>query len=317
MDIRSEQNHKMTNEQNPATGVAAKIAAAKIVVGVDGSDPSISALRWAAYEALRRNADVLAVSCYSVPIYGSPEGAVYTTPNEDVDMFKDSADVVVARAIAQVAEIDPHLVVDTLTEMSPAAVAISDAARGDDEIVVGATGHGTFMHGLLGSVSLSVVHRSHVPVIVVPVKADVDAGPTMRKIVVGLDGSAESAHALDWAYAEAELSGAELTAVHAWIYPYTGQGEPRMQMQLDAMEELKASLETLGPRLIGGTIHVHPKLIELSPAEALLDEAQDADLVVVGSRGRGALRASLLGSVSRTIVQHATCPVAIIRLPET
>jgi nucleotide-binding universal stress UspA family protein len=293
-----------------------KVGAPKIVVGVDGSDPSNAALRWAVYEARRRNADVLVVSSYNVALYGSPEGAMYPA-GEDVDACKQEARAIIARAIAFVAEIDPRLAVEGRTTTSPAAVAIAEAALAGDEIVVGATSHGGFMEGVLGSVAASVVHRSHVPVVVVPAKSVTDAGPTMRKIVVGLDGSPASLDALEWAYAEAIVSGADLTAVHGWIYPYPGPrtsvSEPRTQMQLDAMEELKSSLESLGPRLVAGLIHVHPKLIEHSPAESLLDEAKDADLLVVGSRGRGALRSSLLGSVSRTVAQHAACPVVIVR----
>ena len=288
----------------------------KIIVGVDGSDPSIEALRWAAYEARRRDASVLTVSCYSVAVYGSPEGAVYPT-HEDMGMFKEAAADVVGRAAEIVAEIDPQIVIDGVTTMSAAAVAISESADAGDEIVVGATGHSGFIDGLLGSVAMSVIHRAHVPVVVVPAKPAVDPGPTMRKIVVGLDGSPGSLQALEWAYGEALLSGAELTAVHGWAYPYAGPrtsvSEPRTLMQLDAMEELKSSLESLGARLTSGPIHVHAKLVEQSPAEALLDEGKDADLIVVGSRGRGALRSALLGSVSRTVIQHTLCPVAVIR----
>ena len=289
----------------------------RIIVGVDGSGPSIVALRWAAYEARRRNADILVVSCYDIPVYGSPEGAVYTS-TEDVNAIKEGATSIIVRATEIVAEIDAHLVVDGTTAMSPAASAISESAGPHDEIVVGATGHGGgFMDGLLGSVALNIIHRSHVPVIVVPANPTTEVGPAMKKIVVGVDGSPGSLEALEWAYGEALVSGSDLTAVHGWIYPYAGTrsgvSEPRTQMQLDAMEELKTSLESLGPRMTGGSIHVHARLVEQSPAEALLEESKDADLVVVGSRGRGALRASLLGSVSRTVVQHATCPVAVIR----
>ena len=263
---------------------------------------------------------MVAVSCYSVPVYGSPEGAVYPTP-DDIDMFRESATAVIERAAQTVADIDPAIVVEGVSAMAPATIAISDAARPGDEIVVGATGHTGVIDGLLGSVAMSVVHRSHVPVIIVPAKPVAEIGPTMKKIVVGVDGSPASLQALEWAYNEALVSGAELTAVHGWIYPYSGAhtsvSEPRTQMQLDAMEELKASLESLGPRLSGGSLHVHARLVEQSPAEALLEESKDADLVVVGSRGRGAVRSTLLGSVSRTVAQHATCPVAVIRLSES
>lgn len=309
----------MTKNVDAKEIVANKIVANKIVVGVDGSDPSIAAVGWAAYEARRRNAAVLVVSCYSVPVYGGPEGATYPR-HEDLEMYKAGADAVISRAIEEVAEISPEVVVDGISAMSPAAIEIAECAQAGDEIVVGATGYTGFMDGMLGSVALSVVHRSHVPVIVVPAKPAVEIGSTMHKIVVGVDGSAGSLQALEWAYGQAVLTGAELTAVHGWIYPYTGSrtsvSEPRTDMQLDAMEELKTSLESLEPRLSGGSVHVHAKLVELSPAEALLAEAGDADLLVVGSRGRGALRSALLGSVSRTVVHHATCPVAIIRQPD-
>jgi nucleotide-binding universal stress UspA family protein len=288
----------------------------RIIVGVDGSPPSIGALRWAAFEARRRNAEIFVVSCFRVPVFGSPEGAVYPSP-DDIALFEESASEIVGRAIKIVAEIDPEIAFDSLTDMAPAAVAIADAARPGDEIVVGATGHTGGIDGLLGSVAMSVVHRSRVPVIVVPGTPAVEAGPSMKKIVVGVDGSPPSLHALEWAYNEAVVSGAELTAVHGWIYPYVGErtsvSEPRTQMQLDAMEELKASLESLGPRLTSGSLHIHARLLERSPAEALLEESKDADLVVIGSRGRGALRAALLGSVSRTVAQHASCPAAVIR----
>jgi nucleotide-binding universal stress UspA family protein len=287
----------------------------RIIVGVDGSDPSIVALRWAAFEARRRNADVLVVSCYEAPVYGSPEGAVFPAV-DDIGAITEGEAGVVGRAAALVAEIDPHLVVDGLASTSPPATAISEAAQPGDEIVVGASGHAGFMEGVLGSVTLNVVHRSHVPVIVVPSEPFTPPAASMKKIVVGVDGSPASLQALEWAYGEALVAGADLTAVHGWMYPYGRRGSesgPRTQMQLDAMEELKASLESLGPRMTGGSIHVHARLLEESPAEALLDESKDADMMVVGSRGRGALRASLLGSVSRTVVQHSKCPVAVVR----
>ena len=77
----------------------------RIIVGVDGSAPSIVALRWAAFEARRRKAEMVAVSCYSVPVYGSPEGAVYPTP-DDIDMFRESATAIVERDAQTVADID-------------------------------------------------------------------------------------------------------------------------------------------------------------------------------------------------------------------
>lgn len=309
----------MTNDKTSTGTNTSKIVAQKIVVGVDGSEASLSALTWAAYEAQRRSAAMLVVSCYSVPMYGGTMGVVSPT-SEDLEVFKAGADAVVARATELVAEIDPQLVVEGLVEMSAAPATIVHAARAGDEIVVGSTGHTGFMDGLLGSVATGVIHRSHVPVVVVPTKWLAEAGPRMRKFVVGVDGSASSLQALEWAYDEALLTGAELTVVHGWIYPYDGPrtsvSEPRTQMQLDATEELNTSIKSLGARRSSGSVRIHAKVVEQSPAEALLGEASDADLLVLGSRGRGLLVASLLGSVCRTVVHHAMCPVAIIRQPD-
>ena len=138
----------------------------------------------------------------------------------------------------------------------------------------------------------------------------------MKKIVVGVDGSKASEAALQWAYREAAMAHAELEVLHAWEYPYpvaepnpTG---PRHRMQQHALEELDRStiaLKHLGNR---NGVKVQARLAEGSTAKVLLDASADADLIVVGSRGRGGFASLMLGSVSRTIVQHALCPVAVI-----
>jgi nucleotide-binding universal stress UspA family protein len=274
-----------------------------IVVGVDGSETSLVALRWAAYEARRRIATLLIVACYEVPVYGSPEGAVYPM-QVDEETFKAAAVKVIGRATEVAVDIDPKLTIEGAAIMSPPAAGIAEAAHDDDEIVVGASGHTGFLEGVLGSVATAVVHRSHVPVIVVPANPVVEIGPSMGKIVVGIDGSVQSLEALQWAYGEAELAYAELTAVHAWKAPHSDS---------DPATILDSSLQSLGPRLAAGTVTVHRKVVERAAKDALLDESNDADLLAVGSHGHGALRSTLLGSVSGSLAQHAKCPVAIIR----
>lgn len=288
----------------------------KIIVGADGSEPSFEALRWAVHEARRCGAEVRVVSCYTIPGYGGLDGAIH--PNsEDVATLEEGAAAVIGRAMKMVTEMDPKLVVDGATSCATPVMGITAEALAGDEIVVGATGHSGLIGGLLGSVATGVTHRAHVPVIVVPAKSSVEFGASMKKIVVGVDGSPESLVALDWAYNAAFLSGATLSVVHAWLYPYpvseSSPREVRRPMEFDAQHELEMSLESLGPRRSAGPVVVDSKLCEESAADALLREGDDADLVVVGCRGRGGLRARLLGSVSRTLVQHATCPVAVVR----
>ena len=199
-------------------------------------------------------------------------------------------------------------------------VGITEAAQPGDEIVIGATGHSGMLYGLIGSVATGVTHRAHVPVIVVPFKSPTGSGDSVKKIVVGVDGSPESIGALEWAYDEAIVSGAELTVVHAWIYPYTvshnSLREIRKPLEIEAASELQSSLDALGKKLTDGAVVVHSKLVEHTPADALVQEAIGADLIVVGSRGRGGLRSVLLGSVSRMVVYNAQCPVAVIRAAE-
>ncbi|HWQ23751.1 MAG TPA: universal stress protein [Gaiellaceae bacterium] len=144
-------------------------------------------------------------------------------------------------------------------------------------------------------------------------------------IVVGVDGSAASRAALRWAAEEARLRGAALVALHAWTYvPPPPIGEPGMipipagdlapQLEAERMAaqaELEAALADAFPE--GVPELVEPRLVEGDPAETLEREGASADLVVVGSRGRSGLASVLLGSVTRHVVDHAPCPVVVVK----
>jgi nucleotide-binding universal stress UspA family protein len=137
----------------------------------------------------------------------------------------------------------------------------------------------------------------------------------MTKIVVGVDGSASAALAARWACEEARRRHADIHLVHAWTYPYQGYrtsvSEPRQLMRLDAAELLDVETHALKERYCDVVIHAH--LAEQTPTQALLDAAGDAELLVVGSRGRGGFAAALLGSVSRSVWHHSNCPVVVLR----
>lgn len=138
----------------------------------------------------------------------------------------------------------------------------------------------------------------------------------MRRIVVGVDGSEGSVEALRWALQQADRSGGDskVVAIHAWhdVYaagaPFTVAVNP--QVYGDAAERV---LERAVDEATGGK----PELVERSivrdaPANAIVEASKDAELVVVGSRGRGGFAGLLLGSVSQQIVHHAKCPVVVI-----
>jgi nucleotide-binding universal stress UspA family protein len=138
---------------------------------------------------------------------------------------------------------------------------------------------------------------------------------TIPRIVVGVDGSANARAALGWALEEARLRHAALDVVHAWQLPFQG-GSPVSMLELPADELERVARRVLDGAMAGadrtGLREVEALLICDHPARALLDTAKGADLLVVGSRGRGGFAGLLLGSVSQKILHHAPCPVVVI-----
>ena len=140
--------------------------------------------------------------------------------------------------------------------------------------------------------------------------------PTAPHIVVGIDGSPEADAALRFAYAEAKLRGHELRIVCAWEPPtasYVGEAfaatpDPFLEAEHHADDVLRAALERL-PR---GDVQVEAIAIEGRPAAVLIDQAADAELLVLDSRGHGATKRLLLGSVSTDAAHHTPCPLVIV-----
>ena len=141
---------------------------------------------------------------------------------------------------------------------------------------------------------------------------------TTQRIIVGVDGSAASDAALRWAHEEAKLRGATLVAVHAWSYPYTAgaAGAGAYVLPWDDLELVakKTMTEALG-RAAGDdhSVKVEEVVHYGSAASLLCELAEDAALLVVGSRGHGGFSGLLLGSVSSHCAHHAGCPVVIVR----
>jgi nucleotide-binding universal stress UspA family protein len=138
----------------------------------------------------------------------------------------------------------------------------------------------------------------------------------VQRIVVGVDGSETGRKALGWAAEEARLRGAVLEVVHAWHIPYAG-GYPYAQGTLDSgtVEEGAQATLDLEVDSVDQASLAHPVKRTLSAdgaASALLDASKGADLVVVGSRGRGGFTGLLLGSVGHQVAHHATCPAVVV-----
>ena len=139
----------------------------------------------------------------------------------------------------------------------------------------------------------------------------------MERIVVGVDGSECSQHALRWAVEEAALRKAVLTVVHVWHEPYAAMVGP-----FAAVPPMPELYEEAAQRVLDDAIAAVdttalveppvPHLVAGQPASALLEAADEATLLVVGSRGRGGFTTLLLGSVSHQVINHARCPVVVV-----
>jgi nucleotide-binding universal stress UspA family protein len=288
--------------------------APRLLVGVDGTEGSVEALRWAAHEAARRSAPLHVMTCAELPVAveaGLVGGS--TTTGSAMDAIVAEHDAVNQRAVNLARSFGLDIEVSGDTVLGAPAYALVGAAHPDDIIVIGATSHPGRLTEVLGSVATVISHRAHCPVVVVHGTDRRDAN--IGRIAVGVDGSPCGNNALLWAADEAMRCGAELLLVHGWTYPYqgprSGASDARDDMKLDAMRMLESCSRRV--KDTAPTLRVHSIISEHSPAKAIIDAGKEADLLVVGSRGHGGFGALLLGSVSRTVLQHSSVPVVVVR----
>ncbi|MFE2017808.1 universal stress protein [Streptomyces sp. NPDC059499] len=139
----------------------------------------------------------------------------------------------------------------------------------------------------------------------------------MGRIVVGVDGSDASIKALRWAVRQAELTGDTVEAVNSWEYPASSWASmmPGMPEDFDPQAVAIVALTEALEEALGaeGAASVSKVVVIGNPAQSLLDRAAGANLLVVGARGYSGFKATLLGSVSLHVVQHAPCPVTVVR----
>lgn len=193
-----------------------------------------------------------------------------------------------------------------------------DASKSAAMVVVGGTGKGFFGEMTIGSTASAVVAHAHCPVVVMRGRKNTSAYPAEGPIVVGLDGSPLSERALEIGFEEAAWRKAGLVVVHAWrdVTYDDAYGMARLVVQWESIEEEERRL--LAQRLAGWQekypdVKVERVLVEDRPRHALLEWSAKAQLVVVGSRGRGGFTGQLLGSTSQALAHHAECPVMVVR----
>lgn len=148
------------------------------------------------------------------------------------------------------------------------------------------------------------------------------------RIVVGVDGSEHGVAALRWAAEEAALRDATLVAVHVWAFtPPAPMGAPDLmaipagnlaeELDVDRSAAERALDESIEEALGSSpAVTVERMLVEDAPGDGLVAAAKDADLLVVGTHGRGRIAQALMGSVSSHVIQHAPCPVVVVRVAD-
>lgn len=261
-----------------------------VIVGVDGSECSLIAVDFAAREAAWHERELRLVHAFIWPMMRVPAGTAGLREQAE-GWLRDAAESALAAA--------PGVIVATdLITGAPGAVLL-DAGRTAGLLVVGSRGLGGFGGLLLGSVGAQAAAYAPCPVVIVR-EAPTPEGP----VVVGVDGSAASEAAVGFAFAEASVRKAPLVAVHG------ADGEVS-----DYERHLLA--ESLGGFSVRfPEVALDIRYVDGKPATALLKASEGASLLAVGSRGRGGFKRLLLGSVGQAAVQHASCPVAVVRPQE-
>ncbi|WP_024805050.1 universal stress protein [Nocardia sp. BMG51109] len=303
----------MTSHDNPHPP-----AAARVVVGVDGFPASDVALRWATEFAARRGRALHIVHGMNLVGLGATRLGAYAVTVEPVrDAVRAHGRAVADRAEQLVREIAPDLPVTVELAADRGSAMLVTRSADAYAVVLGATGSaGTLAH--LGSTLLEVT--AHADGTVIVVRTDPAGSDTVRTtgpVVVGIDGSPISEAATAAAFAEAAERGTELIAVHAWGDWNFGKFARLDDLQLPGADFQQEEEATLAERLAGWQqkypdVVVTRKIYLSHPAAHLQQWSETAQLVVVGSRGRGGFTSLLFGSTANSLVQHAHCPVMVV-----
>ncbi|MEO3766747.1 universal stress protein [Streptomyces sp. B8F3] len=278
-----------------------------IVVGVDPDRTKRLALGWAADEAGRRHLPLRLVHAQALPpVAGGYRAEATRRYREEWDRaLRGVGDQLLRQAAVFVGSRQPSVEVSTvLAEEEPPWVLLQEA-RNASMVVVGSR-HLSRRRELFSpaSVALPLTARAPCPVVVVREPEHVSQEPAY--FVVGVDGSPQSAAAVDMAFEEAELRGARLRALYVWHPPLIGAPDEHAAMRecRRVLSETVAGREATYP-----DVELHHEVVRGHPVQALTDASEHSLGLVVGTRGHGGFTGILLGSVSQGVLHHARCPV--------
>lgn len=297
----------------------------RVVVGVDGSEAGRDALVYALVTAARRGAHLEVVASYPLPLpWAGGTAALVPDPTALRERLEASVRALVDEALRDPAvagaaggtELHPQLHVYE----GPAGPVLVEHSRDADLLVVGSRGRGAVRSAVLGSVALHCVAGAACPVLVVPPGRERPTGPPL--VVVGIDGSAHARAALRVALAEARRRGAAVEAVAA--YDRGGRWTELDESVAPSFDGIRADVERGAATMVdevraaerapdgGPEPEVRVVVVEGTPAEVLVSWSEGAQLLVVGSRGRGGIRGLLLGSTALRCLVSSACPVLVV-----
>ena len=290
--------------------MCSRAARYNVVVGVDGSPASDAAVRWAAREAMMRVLPIKLINVVAPTLVSSAMAPNHTITQEEERQARQS----LKQAQRIVEELAGEKPPDIHTQRQYAGVVptLVDASNDAQMVVVGRSRRASG-RGMLGSVSAGLLHHANCPVTVVPDPESAQHGICDAPVLVGIDGSTASEAAAALAFDEASRRGVPLLALQAWsdvgVFPILG---------MDWRTYRDQGAELLGERLAGWQerypdVQVHRRLVCDVPDRWLLDESKNAQLVVLGSGGRGGYAGMHLGSVTSAVVRSARVPVIVVR----
>jgi nucleotide-binding universal stress UspA family protein len=292
-------------------------------VGVDGSVPSLHALRRAVRSASLLDASVTAVAVWQFPaaVFDGSVAPAGWSPEEDTRAM-------LAASVASVVGENPPDWFSAQVREGLASRVLIDESADADLLVLGSRGHGGFVGLLLGSVSATCSQYATCPVLVVhepASQADTEPVelPRITRLVVGVDGSAPSTAALRRAVELAPFLKSTVLAVTAWQYPVTYAASTiipqHAQLERSPEDSAHRVADSVAREVFNGVVPDWFRSVARhgAPARVLIDASGEGDLLVVGSRGRGGFSGLLLGSVSTACAEYARCPVVIFHTVDT